>query len=91
MNKISEVQIKVIKPKDGLLGFASLVINSSLYLSSIGIFSRLDGAGYRITYPTKKVGEADLHIFHPINKELGQQIEKAVLDKAKSIFDLKDT
>jgi len=56
MEKVTEVQIKVIKPKEGLLGFASLVLNDSLYLSSIGIYGRLDGSGYRITYPTKKVG-----------------------------------
>ena len=91
MEKVSEVQIKVIKPKDGLLGFASLVLNDALYLSSIGIFSKLDGSGYRITYPTKKVGNLDLHIFHPITKELGQEIEQAITNKAKEIFEAEYT
>lgn len=87
MSEISEIQIKVIKPKDGLLGFASLVLYNELYLSSIGIFSRIDGSGYRITYPTKKVGDTDLQIFHPINKQLGIQIEEAIISKAKEVFD----
>lgn len=87
MNRVSEVQIRIIKPKDGLLGFASLVLDGSLYLGSIGIFSKLDGNGYRITYPTKKVGNSDLHIFHPITKELGQEIEEAIVTKAKKIFE----
>lgn len=87
MNRITEVQIRVIKPKDGLLGFASVVLDGNLYLSSIGIFSKLDGSGYRITYPTKKVGDLDLHIFHPINKDLGQEIEQAIITKAKEIFE----
>lgn len=87
MNRVTEVQIRIIKPKDGLLGFASLVLDGSLYISSIGIFSKLDGSGYRITYPTKKVGDLDLHIFHPINKELGQEIEEAIITKAKEIFE----
>jgi len=87
MEKVSEVQIKVVKPNDGLLGFASLVINDALYLSSIGIFSRLDGNGYRITYPTKKVGNTDLQIFHPINKQLSFEIEQAIIGKAKEVFD----
>jgi len=91
MNRITEIQIRVIKPKDGLLGFASLVLNGSLYLSSIGIFSKLDGSGYRITYPTKKVGNLDLHIFHPINKELGQEIEQAIISKTKEIFEANNT
>lgn len=87
MEKVTEVQIKVIKPKDGLLGFASFVLNNSLYLSSIGIYGRLDGCGYRITYPTKKVGDNDLQIFHPITKQLSQEIELAITNKAKEVFD----
>lgn len=87
MIKVSEVQIRVIKPKDGLIGFASCVIENAIYLSSIGVFSRLDGSGYRITYPTKKVGESDLQIFHPINKELSSEIEKAVTNEARRIFE----
>lgn len=91
MSKVTEVQIRIIKPKDGLLGFANLVLDGSLYLSSIGIFSKLDGSGYRITYPTKKVGNSDLHIFHPITKELGQEIEEAIITKAKEIFEADNT
>lgn len=87
MKRVTEIQIRVIKPKDGLLGFASVVLDGNLYLSSIGIFSKLDGSGYRITYPTKKVGDLDLHIFHPINKDLGQEIEQAIITKAKEIFE----
>lgn len=87
METVTEVQIKVVKPKDGLLGFASLVINDALYLSSIGVFGRLDGNGYRITYPTKKVGNTDLQIFHPINKQLSLEIERAIISKAKEVFD----
>lgn len=77
MRRVTEIQIRVIKPKDGLLGFASVVLDGNLYLSSIGIFSKLDGSGYRITYPTKKVGNLDLNIFHPINKDLRQEIEQS--------------
>ncbi|MBI2596363.1 septation protein SpoVG family protein [Candidatus Daviesbacteria bacterium] len=87
MLKVSEVQIRVIKPKDGLVGFASCVLDGVLYLSSIGIFSRLDGTGYRITFPTKKVGDTDLQIFHPISRELGQEIEQAIIDKARKVFE----
>lgn len=51
---VSEVNIQLIKPCDGLVGFASVVLDGQIYLSSIGIHQRLDGTGYRITYPTKK-------------------------------------
>ena len=54
--KISEVNIILIKPRNGLIGFASLVVNDALYLGSIGIHQKLNGNGYRLTYPTKKTG-----------------------------------
>lgn len=87
MNRITEIQILPIKPKDGLVGFASVVIDSQLYLGSIGIYKKLDGTGYRITYPTKKVGERNINIYYPIIKECGISIEKAIIGKAKEIFE----
>jgi len=87
MNKVTEIQIKPVKPNNGLVGFASCVVNNELYVSSIGIFTRLNESGYRITYPTKKVGSDNLQIFHPITQELGKEIESAVISKALEIFE----
>ena len=78
MMHISELQITPVKPSDGLVGFASFVLNNELYLGSIGIHTRLDGSGYRLTFPTKKVGEQNLHIFHPINKEAASYLETLI-------------
>lgn len=83
---ITEIQITPIKANNGLVAFASVVLDNALYLGSIGIHTRLNGPEYRITYPTKKVGDKDMNIFHPINKELGLQIEIAILKKAKNIL-----
>ena len=62
-NKISEVQVIPVKPSNGLVGFASLVFDNCLYLGSIGIYTRPEG-GYRLTYPTRKTGTKNFHIFH---------------------------
>ena len=83
---ITETQILPIKPRDGLVAFGSVVIDHSLYLGSIGIHRRLDGAGYRITYPTKQAGNRDFHIFHPINQETSRAIEEAIIKKAKEVM-----
>ena len=83
-NLISEVQIVPVKPNNGLIAFASFVLDGKLYLSSIGIHKKLDGSGYRLTYPTKKAG---LNIFHPISKELGKEIEEALLNKLKEVME----
>ncbi|PZP53572.1 MAG: hypothetical protein DI586_10860 [Micavibrio aeruginosavorus] len=84
--KISEIQINLIKPKEGLIGFAALVINDDLYLSGIGIHQKLIGDGYRITYPTRKSGHRDFAIFHPINRKAGQQIETAIFDRLNDVL-----
>jgi stage V sporulation protein G len=61
--KISEIEIVLIKPNKGLLGFSSFVINDEFYFSSIGIHQKLDG-GFRLTYPTKN----GINLFHPLNR-----------------------
>ena len=86
MTKITEVQIIPIKPNNGLVGFASLVLDHKLYLSSIGIIKKLDGSDYRLTYPTKKVGSNNLNIYHPINKETSRAIEKEIFNKLEEVF-----
>lgn len=83
---ITEIQITPIKPKDGLVAFASIVLENSVYLGFIGVYTRLNGEGYRITYPTKKIGEKSLNIYHPINKDTGRAIEEAITLKAKEIL-----
>lgn len=87
--EISEIQIVPIKPNNGLVGFVSFVLNDDLYLGSIGIFTRPEG-GYRLTYPTKKVGNRDINIFHPINKEFAEAIEKAVIKKFEDVMNQND-
>lgn len=80
--KITEVNIQIVKPHNGLVGFASLVVDSSIYLSSIAIHQKLNSSGYRITFPTK--GQRCL--FHPINKVASQSIEQAIFNKLKDVM-----
>lgn len=79
---ISEVKIDFIKPNDGLVAFASVVINDAICLSSIAIHKKLNAEGYRITYPSK----GKFNIFHPINREVGTAIETAVLNKFQEVM-----
>lgn len=82
---ITEVQITPIKPKDGLIGFASIVFDNALYLSSIGIHLKLNG-GFRLTYPSKIVGNRNVHTYHPINKQLSEKIEAVIFLKFKDVM-----
>ena len=85
MNRISEIQIIPIKPKNGLVAFVSFILDSRLYLGSIAIITRPRG-GYRLVYPTKRVGITNINIFHPIDKQFSQEIEKVVLKKFNELM-----
>ncbi|PJA41215.1 hypothetical protein CO178_00690, partial [candidate division WWE3 bacterium CG_4_9_14_3_um_filter_34_6] len=82
---ISEVQITPIKPKDGLVGFASFVLNNPLSLSSIGIMTRPQG-GYRLVYPTKPVGNKQMNIFYPINRNFASLIQLEIVKKFEEVM-----
>ena len=84
-NRLSEIQIIPIKPQNGLVAFASFVLDGNLYLGSIGVFTRPEG-GYRLTYPTKAVGSKSMNIFYPINKTFAQKIEKAIIDRLEEVM-----
>ncbi len=84
-NRLSEIQIIPIKPQNGLVAFASFVLDGSLYLGSIGIVTRPQG-GYRLVYPTKKIAEKNLNIFYPINREFAQSIEKEVIRQFEDVM-----
>ena len=84
--KISKIEIIPIRPKEGLIGFATIEIENQLLLRSIGIHMRKDGSGYRLTYPTRSTGAKEDPLFHPISPSLSKEIERCVFNKAKEIF-----
>ena len=86
MLNISEIQVIPIKPKEGLIGFASFVLEERYYVGSIAIYTKLSGTGYRLVYPTKKVGERNINIFHPVNQSIGKEIEENVIKRIDEIF-----
>ena len=84
---ITEVQIMPIKASDGLVALASIVFNHCLYLGSIGVYTRRNAPGYRITYPTKSSDGKSFNIYHPINREVSAAIELAVLRQAATVLE----
>jgi stage V sporulation protein G len=84
-NRLSEIQIIPIKPQNGLVAFASFVLDESLYLGSIGIVTRPNG-GYRLVYPTKKVADRNLNIFYPISREFALAVEQEVVKQFEDVM-----
>lgn len=84
-HQITEIQILPIKPQNGIVAFTSFLLDNCLYLSSVAIMTRPQG-GFRLVYPTKKVGNRDINIFHPINRDFAQMIEKDVIEKLEEVM-----
>jgi DNA-binding cell septation regulator SpoVG len=83
---VSEVNITPVKPKQGLVGIASVVIDDNIYLNSIAVYIKLDGS-YRLLYPTKAIGNRSLGLFYPINRTASKVIEEAVFKKCSEVFE----
>jgi len=85
MNEIKEIQIVPIKPRDGLVGFASCVFGDSIYLGNIAVHTRPDG-GFRLVFPAKKIGSQLLFYHNPINREVSEMLEKAIGDEYQEVI-----
>ncbi len=86
--QISEIQIIPIKPREGLVAFASCIINNFLYIGSIGIYTSPSKPGsFRLVYPSKTLpnGKA-VSCVHPINKKSGEFISIEIIEKYKEIM-----
>lgn len=77
---VSEVKIRFANDqRGGLVGWASCVVNGSLYLNNIAIFRDDDGS-YRTEYPAVKGANRRLYFhFCPISREARAVIDEAVL------------
>ena len=88
MMKLTEIQIVPVKPKDGLIAFVSFVINDSLFVGDIAIYSRIDQQGYRLVYPAKTLFNGlKINCFKPINRSAADEIERQVIDEFEKLIE----
>jgi len=80
---VSEIQISPVKFKDGLVAFASCVINNQFYLGNIAIYTSPSSPdGFRLVYPSRTLNNGtQLSIAHPIKKEVGLIIQKQIVER----------
>ena len=84
---ISEIQIIPIKPQNGLVAFASCVINNQFYIGNIAIHTRLDGLGYRLVFPLKVLPNGKpIQCFHPICRKASDQIQTPIISKLQELI-----
>lgn len=83
--KIKNVTITPVSPDNGLIAFASLTIDDDVLLSSIAVYKKLDG-GLRLLYPSKRVKNNDVTVFHPLNREASRFIENDIFKECKNVI-----
>ena len=81
---VSEVKIRLVdEGDDGLIGWASCVVNGALYLNNIAI-RRGRGGELVLTFPSKRSrSEQKYFYFNPITREAKRAIDEAILGKLK--------
>jgi len=86
--QISEIQIIPVKPREGLVAFASCVINNAIYIGNIALYSSLSTqVGFRLVYPSKILPNGkEINCVHPINKQAGDLISDAIIGKFREII-----
>lgn len=87
MNEIELTKIDFRPIQDGkmgLLGFVSFVINDTFAVNGVAVYSRIEGDGIRLVWPTRKrkTGK-DITLFHPVRKDTYKSIETKVYDYIK--------
>ena len=86
---VSEIQCIPIKSQNGLVGFASCVINNQFYVGNIAIYTSPNSLkGFRLVFPQKKLSSGKVvDCFYPINKEAEDQVSSAIIKKYVELMD----
>jgi stage V sporulation protein G len=86
---ISEIQVIPIKPQNGLVAFASAVINNQFYIGDIAIYTAPGSKlGYRLVYPDKILANGKrVNCFHPISQQAGDAVSEAIIQKYVKLMD----
>jgi len=85
---LSEIQIIPVKPNNGLVAFASAVLNYQFYIGNIAIYSSPSSKyGYRLVFPNKNLSNGKkIDCFHPIDRNAGMYIEKVIITKYEELM-----
>jgi len=85
---ITEIQIVPIQAQNGLVAFASFVINDVLYIGNVAIYtSPARPSGFRLVYPAKKLGNGtNVKSVRPISAHVDNAIEKAIIGEYKRVM-----
>ena len=86
---VGEIQIVPIKPLNGLVAFASAVINSQFFVGNIAVYSSPSSkTGFRLVFPTKKLSSGKhIDCFYPVSREAEEAVSRQIIDEYLRLMD----
>ena len=83
---ITEVRLRLLDAeKDGLLGFASCVLDGSFFLNNIAVRRGTDNRLY-LSYPaTRSQQDVTHHHWNPITRPASEAVEDAILGRMRQM------
>lgn len=83
---VTDIKLRfVVDGRDGLLAWASCVLNGTMVLNNIGIRLGRNG-GLFLTYPNKVTATGSrVTLFHPISSDAAAVLETAILAKVREL------
>ena len=87
--EISEITITPIRPRNGLVGFTSFILNNSIYIGNVAIYTSPSSPdSFRLVYPSRILGNGTkLDSVFPINKDVGYSIQKQIVKEFLKILE----
>jgi DNA-binding cell septation regulator SpoVG len=84
--EISEVKIRLVdETADGLLGWASCVVNGVLFLNNIAIRASANGPLVLVYPSTRSRSDQRYFTFNPITHEAKAVLDEAILGRLKAM------
>jgi hypothetical protein len=79
---VTDVRLRLLdrpNSEDGLIGWASCIVNHALYLNNIAVHKRPDGE-FEVRYPARPGRRGKVyHHYCPLNEEAADLLRRAVL------------
>ena len=81
MFQVTNVEVHPLPCRQGLVGFASVVLDDAFKIDGIAIYTLRDGTGYRTVYPDKRTVNGHTYkVARPLNREAEKVITDAISD-----------
>ena len=84
---VSEIKLRFVEDgRDGLLGWASCVLNGTVVLNNIAVRRGREG-GLMLTYPAKlTTAGTRFYYFNPISSDAAAVLDTAILGKVRELL-----